>query len=107
MCPPFDLLAPMRVEPDQELPDASGGQRDARVCRPIVQIDGVAVVAECVAARKRDIIDVAFALVGRLGTENPRISPGETDLRLVEFEESDSEAVETARRRMAHTVVDH
>ena len=45
-----------------------------RVGGAVVEVDGVAVGADRVAAGKRDVADVALALVGRLGTEDPRVA---------------------------------
>ena len=64
----------MAIQPSQEFPNAAGGERDARVGRPVVQIDGVAVGADDVSTRKRDVADVTGAFVFGLRPEDPRVA---------------------------------
>ena len=52
--------------------DAARRQRDAGVRGAVVEVDRVAVGADRVAARERDVADVAVALVRRFGAEDPR-----------------------------------
>ena len=65
------LFTTVLVQPTQQLAHAARRERDAGVCRAVVEVDGVTVGAECVTARKRDIAHVPFALVRSLGAEDP------------------------------------
>src|SRR5439155_14928888 len=66
--------APVLVEPGEQLPHAAERERNASVCRAVIEVDRVAVSAESVAARERDVADVPLPLVRGLGTEDPRVA---------------------------------
>ena len=59
------------VEPIKDLGDTPGRESDAAISGSVVQIDTVAIRVERVAARERDITNVAFAFVRGLRSKDP------------------------------------
>ena len=98
------------VEPPEELADFPRRQADAGVRGTVIQVDRVTVVAERVAAWERDVPNIAFAFVGRLGTENPGIAAQQAVLRRFQIEAAplragtDSRPLSAGRRDRASAI---
>ena len=84
----------MISEPAKQVSFAARRERQAGVSGAVVEVDGVVVGAERVAAGERDVADIPVALVLRFGTEDPRFSACKAHLGLVESEEGDAETIQ-------------
>jgi hypothetical protein len=65
-------------EPRQNLADAPGRQGHAGIRRAVVEANRLAILPQRAPTRERDVVDVAFTLVGRFGPEYPRVAPSQT-----------------------------
>src|SRR2546430_15204201 len=95
------------IEPRQKVSNASVRQRDTGVRSTVVEVDGVPVFPNCIAARKHDVLYISISLVLRLRREHPRITSHQTLLWLFQIEKSQSKSVYRTRRCSAHAVIDH
>src|SRR5436189_6396192 len=101
------LFAPMPVQPSEDLADAAGRHRDARVRGTVIEVQRVAVTTDGGAAGKGHVGDVSMLLVGRLRSEDPFVAPQKQALGMFEIEQGHSEPVETAGRDVADAVIEH
>ena len=79
--------------------NTSGSHTDARIGCTVVNVDGVAVIADRKAARKHDIGHVSLTLVRRFRPKDPGIATRQADIRLFQFEQSQPDAVESSLLR--------
>ena len=91
--------AGIRIEPFKEATDACSGKGNAGIGCSVVNVDGVAIGGDGLAAREDDVMDVSDALVGSFRTEDPRVSALQADLRLVEVKKSEAQAIDAPRCR--------
>src|SRR5436190_19340423 len=87
------LFAPMPVQPSEDLADAAGRHRDARVRGTVIEFQRVAVTTEGGAAGKGHVGDVSMLLVGRLSSEDPFIDPQKQELGMFDMVQGRSTSV--------------
>src|SRR5271166_3388431 len=80
------------VQPRQKAANAAVGQRDAGIRGAIIQIDGVAIGGNRVAAGKHHVLNIAVAFVLGLRSKHPGISAIEAFFRLLQIKQSQAEA---------------
>lgn len=85
--PLTSFATPVVIKPLQQVAYTGHGQRDRTIRGPVVEINGVSVSTYCVSAWEHDIVHVAVALVFRLRTKDPGISPQQALLWTLEVEE--------------------
>lgn len=97
----------MLIEPTEKLADASGRHGDARVSRTVIEVDGIAICAQGVAAGEGDVPDIALTFVRRLGSKDPRVTTQQAVLGGVQIKQCHTEAIETAGGRSSDPVIQH
>jgi len=72
---------------------------------PVIELNGIAIRADSLAARKHHVVHIANALVGASG---PKIHGSllQAGFRMFKIEERQAQAVDASRGRDAHTVVE-
>ena len=65
--------------------DTASRQSHTRISRPIVEMDGVSIRCDGLAAWENDIADVSSSLIGSFRAKHPRISAKQTHLWLIEI----------------------
>lgn len=63
------------VQPGQKTPNTAVRQRDARIGGTIVEIDGVPIRGQRIAARKHHVLDVAMAFIFTLQAQTSKNPP--------------------------------
>lgn len=66
---------PIRVQPRQEIPNTAVCQRNARIGSTIVEINGVPIRSQRIAARKHHVLHIAMTFIFRFRRKHPRIPP--------------------------------
>ena len=74
--------------------DAARGQRNAGVGRTVIQIDRISIRADGLPAGEDNILDVSTALIPGSWTEDPGIPALQADLRLLQIEERQPQAID-------------
>ena len=97
----------MGVQPIQQRTHAGPSQRDRAVGSSVVDIECVAIGVHRVSAREDDVVDVAVAFVVGFRAKDPRISSQQAFFRILKIEERHTQPVQTARRRVPDSVVEH
>ena len=97
----------IRVQPGQEIANAAVRQRNARIGGAVVEIDGVAIRCQRIAARKHDVLHVAMTFIFRFRRKHPRIPPNQAFFWLLKVEESQPQPVDGTRRCASNAVVNH
>src|SRR6185437_5651709 len=95
----------LRLEVTEQGVHASLRYPDHRVGAAVIDVQGVAVVAEYPPARKHDLTNVALPFVGFLGPEHPLVGARQHLRRVVPVEQSEPGAVYRACRCDPHAVV--
>ena len=89
------LLAVL-FKPFEHPPYAAGRQGDAGICGPIVDLDGIAILANRIPAWKNDIPDVTTLFVRLFWRKDPVIAALEQVFRPVQIKQCESQPVNTA-----------
>jgi hypothetical protein len=78
----------IRVQPHQNRANAATRERNARISGTVVEIDGVAIGSNRIAARKHNVLNISMTFVFRFGREYPGIPSNQAFFRLFQIEES-------------------
>ena len=83
------------LKPIENGANTAGGQGNARIRRAIIDVNGVAVGSNGVAARKDDVVHIAALLVGFFGPKNPLIAAFQAPFRAVQIKQRQAQPVKT------------
>src|SRR5260370_35063970 len=97
----------IRVQPRQQTANTTVSQRNARISGTVVEIDGVPIRSQRIAARKHHVLDVAMTFIFRFRRKHPRIPPNQAFFWLLKVEESQAQTVDGSRRRASTAMVNH
>src|ERR1035437_3014331 len=100
-------LARIRLQPGEKTTDAAGGHRHAGICRTVIKVDGVSICADGLSARKHNSLHVSAQLIRGFRAEHAGVSPLQAYIRMFQIEERQTQAINAARCRLPHSVIDH
>ena len=103
----FIFCAGMRIQPREKSTNAPSGHRHARIGCSVIEMNGVSILSDGLSARKDDISNISRPLIVGFGAKHPGISSLQADIRPIDIEESESQAIDAARRRLPHAVIKH
>ena len=86
----LDCLRSVLFEPLEHLTNTARGQCDTRVRRPVVDVNGISVVANCVPTWKNDVSDISFLFVGFFRSKDPFTAAPQANLGLVQIKQCQS-----------------
>ncbi len=93
------------VQPGQETANTAVRQRNARIGGTIVEIDGVSIRCQRIAAWKRHVLYVTMTFIFRFRSKHPRIPPNQAFFWLLKVEEGQPGPVDGTRRRASNAMV--
>src|SRR2546423_10289226 len=97
----------IRFQPGQQIANTAVRQRNARIGGAVVEVDGVPIRCQRIAARKHPVLNVAMTFIFRFRRKNPRIPANQAFFWLLKVEESQPQPVDGTRRRASNAVVNH
>src|SRR5205809_577675 len=95
------------VQPGQEITNTAVRQRYTRIGGAVVEVDGVPIRCQRIAARKHHVLDVAMTFIFRFRRKHPRIPPNYAFFWLLKVEESQPQPVDGTRGRASNAMVNH
>src|ERR1700694_4547068 len=99
------LAVSIGIEPTEERAHAGPSQSDRTVRSSVIDIQSIAVGIHHITAREDNIVNVTVALIVGFRPKDPRISPQQALCGILELEQRQAQAVQTARRRVPNAVV--
>lgn len=99
------IRSAVALKPVQQSADAGSRDRDTGVGGAVVEVHRVAIRRDGVAARENNVCHVPLTFVHFRRPENPCVTSQQAPLWRVEVKQGQTEAVQAARCRLAHAVV--
>src|SRR5437667_12198108 len=93
------------VQPGQKTANTPVRQRNARIGGTIVEIDGVPIRSQRIAARKNHVLHIAMTFIFGFRRKHPRIPPNQAFFWLLKVEESEAQPVDGTRGRASNAIV--
>jgi len=103
----FIFCAGMRLQPGEKSTNAAGGHGHARICCSVIEVNGVTIRSNCLSAGKDDIPNISRPLIVGFGAKHPGIPSLQADIRPINVEEREPQTIDTAGRRLSHSVIEH
>src|SRR5437868_8285293 len=95
------------AQPVEDVSDLRGHESHAGVCRAVVQTQFARGAVEHRSTWKNDIGNITCHLIRGVRTYHPLVTASQDPPRVIQIEQSQANAIERARRRVTHTVVDN